>query len=246
MAGVENKNIISFSRRNIQIKNTYITCEIPSKILNSNIGILFDRRLKNSFIGNSTHNKIGLAYNHNFQISDFTQLRLGFQFSHLAATYDNFSSNAQHAHWWTSNDFNLGVALISDNMKFGVSLLNLLQPKIDGRSSWSPLIDEKRNYIITFSYDARLNRKLKLIPSLLINIEEKKYTLTDFSLYLKTKRNLYCGISIRHGKNDQNKTIKDLIGLLGIQLKEKVNFQFSINPIQHEDPSIQTLIQYKF
>ncbi|MFK8007932.1 MAG: type IX secretion system membrane protein PorP/SprF [Saprospiraceae bacterium] len=247
MAGMDDKAVISFYRKNISSKNTILSGEFPSKILNSNIGIIINRNYNSSvsFVGKTTKNRLGLAYNYNFDFSDFARLRLGFQFTHIAATYDNFSTNID-AHWFTANDFNLGAVIISHNFKFGVGILNILNPTIDGKSSMHPLIDEKRNAVFTFSYNTILNQKFELIPAMLINIENKKVLVSDFSLYLNFRKKLFLGTTFRHGKNQRNKTIRNLIGLLGIHFKEKLIFQISINPKNESNSYVQFLTQYKF
>ena len=247
MAGVDDKKVISFFRKNISSKNTIISCEFPSKLLNSNIGIIVDRHYdESSFPGNSTKNKFGLAYNYNIPFSDFAKLRLGFQFNHIAATYDNFSTNIQHAQWFTANDFSIGAAIIGNNFKFGLGILNLLNSRIEGKSSRYPLIEEKRNIIFTFSYDVILNQKLKIVPSILINLEKVNFLVSDFSLYFIIKEKIFFGAAFRRGINYRNKTINDGIALIGFNIRKKLNFQFSINPKQESEASFQFLTQYKF
>ncbi|MFK7776280.1 MAG: type IX secretion system membrane protein PorP/SprF [Saprospiraceae bacterium] len=248
MAGMDDKNIISFYRKNINSKNTIISGEFPSKILNSNLGIIINRNFNSSnasFIGKTTKNKLGLAYNYNFHFSDFARLRLGFQFTHIAATYDNFSSNID-AQWFTANDFNLGAAILSHNFKFGIGILNILKPTINGRSSTYPLIDEKRNTVLTFSYKTNLNHKFEITPSVLLNIAKEKFLFFDFSLYFNFKKKVFFGATFRQGINHRDKTIRNLIGLIGVQSKEKLNFQISINPKNESDASFQFLTQYRF
>ncbi len=248
MAGMDDKTIISFYRKNISSRNTLISGEFPSKILNSNIGIILNRNYNNSnlsSIGKTTKNKLGLAYNYNFHFSDFARLQLGFQFTHIAATYDNFSSNL-NARWFTANDFNLGAAILSHNFKFGIGILNILNPTIDGRSSRNPLIEEKRNTVFTFSYKTSLNHKFEITPTVLINIEKKKILVSDFSLYFNFRKRVFLGTTFRHGKDYRDNTIRNLIGLLGIQFRRKLNFQISINPKAESEASFQFLTQYKF
>lgn len=247
MAGVDDKKVISIFRKNINSKNTIISCEFPNKLLNSNIGIIIDRHYdESSFPGNSTKNKLGLAYNYNISFSDFAKLRLGFQFNHIAATYDNFSTNIQHAQWFTANDYSIGAAIISNNFKFGLSILNFLNSRVEGKSSRYPLIEEKRNIIFTFSYNVILNRKLKIAPSILINLEKINFLVSDFSLYFILKEKIFFGAAFRRGVNHRNKTINDGIALIGFKIRKKLNFQFSINPKQESEASFQFLTQYKF
>lgn len=248
MAGMDDKKVISLYRKNINSKNTILSGEFPSKILNSNIGIILSNNDNGSsvfFTGKSTKNEFGLAYNYNFQLSDFAKLRLGFQFTHIAATYDNFSFNLD-AEWFTANDFNLGAAIISHDFKFGIGILNILNPTVDGRTARYPIIDKKRNTVFTFSYNCRLNQKFELIPAVLISIENKKILVSDFSLYFNFRKKVFWGATLRHGKNQQEETVRNLIGLLGVQFKEKLNFQISINLKNQSDAYFQFLTQYKF
>ena len=245
MVGINDNKVFTFFIRGEDETNSYLGYELPARTLNSNLGFSVDRiKDKLSQSGKSIQNKFGIAYNYKFIFSESNQIRIGFQFSTIAAT--RFFNPSQQKNWTVVTDYNMGIVYVLKKLKIGISALNILNHDIERSSRFPSSIDENRYFTLSYSYQFQIGQRFNLSPSLLFQMEKKEITQQDFTLQASYKNKYFLGAIYRGiiKKGYQSNIIG--IALFGIQFREKLNFQLAFSPSFDSEDAIQFFTQYKF
>ncbi len=251
-AGSENKKTVTLNYRDqwrgvSTFKNIFATYEHPIEKLNSTFGltILYDK------LSNHTRSNVGLTYTYNIRFLDELDVRVGTQVSILsgmtkfsefitALPDPNIPSEDKRG---SSVDFAFGIFSTYKKLKLGSSIQHLLEPNITTTSPETTILSKSRHHYNFISYTFDVTPQFQIIPSILTR--KTKYTSAmDLTSYFVFKKMISAGITYRW--SPQNNVIK-WVGLFGIQLKEKINFQFSANLNKSFfGNTIEGLVQYKF
>lgn len=251
-AGADNKKVITLNYRDQwrgigTFKNIFASYEHPVEKLNSTFGltILYDK------LSNHTRSNIGLTYNYNIKFLEELEFRIGTQVSILSGTTNfselitatvdpNIPSDDRSG---SSIDFAVGVLSTFKKLKIGISIQHLLEPTISTTSPDATILSRARHHYHFISYTFDVSPQFQIIPSI-INRKAGPSGLMDLTSYFVFKKMISLGATYRWvPKNDA----KEWVGIFGIQLREKINFQFSANlDKSFFGNTIEGLVQYKF
>ncbi|MFK8007931.1 MAG: PorP/SprF family type IX secretion system membrane protein [Saprospiraceae bacterium] len=251
-AGANNKKVITLNYRDqwrgiSTFKNVFASYEHPVEKLNSTFGltILYDK------LSRHTRSNIGLTYNYNIKILEELEFRVGTQVSILSGTtkFSEFGSatidpnTPSNDRSGSSIDFAVGVLSTFKKLKIGLSIQHLLEPNITTTSPDVTILYRARHYYYFVSYTFDVTPQFQISPSV-INRRAQYSSNFDLTNYLVFKKTISLGITYRKTPRTDN---HEWVSLFGIQLKEKINFQFSANfNKSFFGNSIEGLVQYKF
>lgn len=251
-AGAGNKKTITINYRDqwrgiSTFRNVFASYEHPVEKLNSTFGltILYDKLSKHS------RSNVGLTYNYYINFLDELNFRIGTQVSFLSGTtkFSEFITAVPDPNIPSDNrsgssvDFAIGVFTTFKKLKIGASIQHLLEPNITTTSPDATILSKSRHHYNFVSYTFDVTSQFQIIPS----IVNRKAGLTgaiDFTSYFVFKKMISAGITYRWSHRDN---VIKWVGLFGVQLKEKLNFQFSTNLNKSVfGNTIEGLVQYKF
>ena len=251
-AGADGKKVITLNYRDqwrgiSTFKNVFASYEHPVEKLNSSFGltILYDK------VSSHTRSNIGLTYNYNIKFLDELNLRIGTQVSLLsgATRFSQFitavpdPSIPSDDRSGSSFDFSIGAFLTFKKVKLGASIQHLLEPNITTTSPDVTILYRARHHYTFISYTFDVTPQFQIIPSVITRKTGSSSAL-DLTSYFVFKKMISLGLTYR-GVPRNNVT--EWVGLFGIQLKEKINFQFSASLNKSFfGNTIEGLVQYKF
>lgn len=251
-AGANGKKIINLNYRNqwrgiSTFKNVFASYEHPVEKLNSTFGltILYDK------LSRHTRSNIGLTYTYNIKVIEELDIRFGTQVSVLSGTtkFSEFITSVPDPNIPSTDqsgstiDFGIGMFATFKKLKLGASIQHLLEPTITTTSPDATILYRARHSYTFISYTFDVTPQFQIVPSIL-NRKAGPSGLLDFTNYLVFKKLISAGITYRWTPRNKN---HEWVGLLGIQWKEKINFQFSADLNKSFfGNTIEGLVQYKF
>lgn len=235
------RNQWTSSRRSFQ--NLFLSFDKNIEKRNSGIGVTL---LIDQVDDNSTAH-LGFAYNYSIRITEKATLRIGTKLSAIKGT-GIYSRSPAPGYGSTYNqkgyalDSDIGALFQIEKLEIGGSIKHLFQPKIkDIESGYGYIRTYQRNYYFHASYIFSLFFDMEFQPIIIYRNYTIPDAILDFTGYLNYRNNIYFGVSYRRN------TSLEWVGLLGIQFKEKYNFQFSLNLNDHNfGDTFEGLVQYKF